>query len=69
MARLLCTDPVQDVGWPGVDPLRFDKVGVFMASGLIGDPIPFPKKKITGKAVYDTWCIYSVPNDVLDNSG
>ena len=69
MARLLCTGPVSDEDWDGIDPLRFDKVGVFMAAGLIGEPAPFPKKEITGKAIYDGYCVYSIPTDVLDDSG
>ena len=69
MARLLSVGPVSDEDWQGIDPLRYDKVGICMVAGLIGDPFPFPKSKISGKAIYDGFAIYSIPTDVLDDSG
>ena len=64
LARRLATEPITDV--QGIDGIPFHHIGIHRAVGLIGDPHPFPTQLISGKAVLDNHCVYSIPTEELN---
>lgn len=64
----MATTPITEHHFDGIDPLNYDDVGIHKKIGLMGPSKLFHIGHVTGKAVVDKHCIYSVPNEELNVS-